>query len=38
LPLLDAYGHMVVDHDLDDIAEGFLDFGRRQHFGFLAEG
>lgn len=36
-PELDAYGHMVVDHDLDQIAEGFKTFANRQDFSFWKE-
>ena len=36
-PLLDEHGHMVVDHDLDDIAEAFLKWARKQKMQF-AEG
>jgi type I restriction enzyme M protein len=37
-PLLDSHGHMVVEHDLDDIANGFIEWGRKQGFGFCKEG
>lgn len=36
-PLLDEHGHMIVEHDLDPIAEGFLTFARRQGFSFVEE-
>jgi type I restriction enzyme M protein len=36
-PLLDNHGHMIVDHDLDQIADGFIDFARRQKFAFWEE-
>ena len=36
-PLLDEHGHMVVNHDLDDIAEAFLKWARKQKMPF-AEG
>ena len=36
-PLLDEHGHMVVNHDLDEIAEGFLKWARKQKMQF-AEG
>lgn len=35
LPLLDEYGHMVVFHDLNDIAETFLKFARKQKLSFV---
>ncbi|MBI5411893.1 N-6 DNA methylase [Candidatus Peregrinibacteria bacterium] len=31
----DMRGHKVLDHDLDEIAEGFLEFGRKERFNFL---
>jgi len=34
---LDPHGHMIVDHDLDDIAEGFIQFAKRQDFSFWQE-
>lgn len=33
-PLLDKHGHMIIDHDLNQIADGFIDFARRQNFSF----
>jgi len=36
-PVLDNHGHMVVNHDLDDIAEGFKEFAKRQNFSFWQE-
>jgi type I restriction enzyme M protein len=36
-PVLDKYGHMVVDHDLDQIAEAFVRFARKQGFSFWQE-
>jgi type I restriction enzyme M protein len=36
-PRLDAHGHLVIDHDLDEIAEAFIDFARQQNFSFLQE-
>lgn len=32
--LLDKHGHAVVDHDLDDIAKGFVKFAKKQEFDF----
>lgn len=37
-PLRDAHGHMIVDHDLDEIATTFVAFARRQGCSFWAEG
>ncbi len=37
-PVVDEHGHMVIEHDLDDIAEAFVEWGRTQGFGFLSEG
>lgn len=37
-PVLDKYSHMVVDHDLDEIAEGFNAFANRKGFSFRQEG
>ncbi|MCK4461177.1 MAG: SAM-dependent methyltransferase, partial [candidate division Zixibacteria bacterium] len=36
-PLLDAHGHMIVDHDLDQIADGFIQFAQRHDFSFWQE-
>jgi type I restriction enzyme M protein len=36
-PLLDDHGHMVVDHDLDQIADAFLKWAKKQKLPF-AEG
>lgn len=36
-PALDSHGHMIVEHDLDDIAEGFQEFGKKQGFLFSKE-
>jgi type I restriction enzyme M protein len=33
-PLLDDHGHMVVNHDLDDIAEAFLKWAQKQKIQF----
>lgn len=33
-PLLDDHGHMIVDHDLDDIAEAFRRFAIKKRFSF----
>ncbi len=32
--LLDKYGHSIIDHDLDEIAEAFVKFAKKQNFGF----
>lgn len=36
-PLLDDHHHMIVDHDLDQIADGFIQFARRQDVSFWQE-
>lgn len=36
-PMLDKHGHMIVEHDLDQIANGFIDWGRKQAFPFCTE-
>lgn len=35
LPLLDKSGHMIVSHDLDEIAEAFLKAARKQKLSFV---
>ena len=37
-PRLDSHGHMIVAHDLDEIAEGFIQVARGQGFSFHGEG
>lgn len=32
--LLDKYGHPMIDHDLDEIAEAFVKFAKKQDFDF----
>lgn len=32
--VLDEYGHTVIDHDLDEIAEAFIEFAKKQDFYF----
>lgn len=36
-PLLDDHGHMIVEHDLDDIAEAFVKWGKKQRLKFCEE-
>ena len=36
--VLDEHGHMIVDHDLDEIAEGFVAFAKEQRLDFWVEG
>lgn len=36
-PLLDDHGHMIVDHDLGQIAEGFVQFARAEGLSFWKE-
>lgn len=33
-PLMDEYGHPVIDHDLDEIVEDFVKFAKEQCFDF----
>ncbi len=33
-PLADEYGHPVIDHDLDEIAEAFVKFAKEHDFDF----
>lgn len=35
--MLDEHGHLIVDHDLDYIAEKFVEFARKQGFAFWRE-
>jgi len=37
-PLLDEHGHMIVEHDLDDIADAFIEWCRKQKLSFCGEG
>lgn len=34
-PLLDAHGHMIVEHDLQEIANAFAKWGKKQGLQFL---
>jgi type I restriction enzyme M protein len=36
-PLLDSHGHMIVDHDLEEIADAFQGFGLKQSFEFCSD-
>jgi len=36
-PLLDSHSHMIVEHDLDQIADGFIQFAKRHDFSFWQE-
>lgn len=36
-PLLDFHGHMIVSHDLDQIADAFVDFAKKQSLSFSGE-
>jgi type I restriction enzyme M protein len=36
--MLDEHGHLIVDHDLDEIAEAFIAFAKEQGFDFWKEG
>ena len=33
-PLMDKYGHVEIDHDLDEIAEAFVKFAKQQGYNF----
>lgn len=35
--MLDEHGHLIVDHDLDEIAEAFIAFAKEQGFDFWTE-
>jgi type I restriction enzyme M protein len=35
--MLDNHDHLIVDHDLDDIAEAFIAFAKEQGFNFWVE-
>ena len=35
--MLDHHGHLVIDHDLNEIADAFVDFARKQKFSFWRE-
>lgn len=35
--MLDAHGHLVIIHDLDEIAAGFIEFAQAQKFSFWRE-
>ena len=37
LPVLDAHGHMMVEHDLEDITNAFVEFSRSEGFHFWEE-
>jgi type I restriction enzyme M protein len=36
-PQIDRHGHLIVDHDLDNIADGFKAFAKRENFSFWRE-
>lgn len=36
-PILDEHGHMIIEHDLNEIAKQFIAFGKRQKFDFLSD-
>lgn len=35
--MLDEHGHLIIDHDLDFIAEKFIEFAKKQDFAFWEE-
>lgn len=37
LPRRDEHGHYLVDHDLDEIADAFVDYARKYNFSFWQE-
>lgn len=37
-PVLDSHNHRVIEHDLDEIADAFVAFARRQRFSFVGAG
>lgn len=37
-PMIDDHGHMIIDHDLDEIASAFVDFAKKQKFSFWRDG
>ena len=36
-PMLDSHGHMIVEHDLDEIADAFLKWGKKDGISFCEE-
>jgi hypothetical protein len=36
--MFDEHWHLIVDHDLDFIAEKFIEFSKRQRYDFWKEG
>ncbi len=36
--MLDDHSHLVIDHDLNGIADAFVNFARKQKFSFWQEG
>ena len=37
-PALDGHGHMIVEHDLDEIADAFIAWSKTQKLSFVAGG
>ncbi|MHC5594738.1 MAG: hypothetical protein ACYTXC_02000 [Nostoc sp.] len=37
-PMIDDHRHMIIDHDLDEIASAFVDFAKKQKFSFWRDG
>jgi hypothetical protein len=35
--MLDSHGHMIVEHDLDEIANGFVAWGKKTGLQFCKE-
>jgi len=36
-PIIDKYGHLVVDHDLNEIAEEFIKFAKKEKLSFWVD-
>lgn len=36
--MLDGHGHLVIDHDLDEIAAALIEFAQAQKFSFWRDG
>jgi len=36
-PLLDRHGHLIIAHDLDEIANGFIEFAKDNNFDFWGD-
>jgi type I restriction enzyme M protein len=36
-PIFDKHGRIIIDHDLDEIAEKFVKFAKEQNFDFWSD-